>query len=346
MNLMTESTLHEAEYYELVDYDEQIVRCHLCPHECKLESGERGICKARKNIFGKLYNLNYGFAEMKIDLIEKQYVYHFFPNSRAQTFAAFNCNLDCDFCTDPLKSFIDPEENPAKKLAPDQAIMFGIASGSKVISFGESEPLISYEWVRDTAKLAKDKDLKVLLRTNGYFKEAPLREILNYVDAVKIDIKAATDEGYIKSCGGGSFEHVKNSIKIIHEMEKLIELSIVIHDTFDNVEESVRKLSEWIKTELSPSVPLHLSRLKPAHRTKHFLPTSLELLEKTYDIAKETGLQFVYLDDVPDHDSGNTYCPQCGELLIERTSIGTEARRISLQGHCNKCQTPLNIMMS
>ncbi|MHA2358100.1 MAG: radical SAM protein [Candidatus Heimdallarchaeaceae archaeon] len=342
---MSEPELHEAEYYEILNEEEQIVQCKLCPFECKLEPGESGICKARKNFFGKLSIITYGYVEMKIDLIEKQYVYHFFPNSRAQTFSTFNCNLDCDHCTAANRVQINPEDINVKSLTPDQAVMFGMASGSKTICFGDSEPLVSFEWVRDTAKLAKEKGLKVLLRTNGFFNEAPILEILEYVDAVKIDLKASNNEDYLKQCGGGNLNHIKKIIKMVHEKEKLLELSLLIHEAFNNKEEAARETAKWIMNELSADVPLHLSRLKPAHRTMNLLPTSLELMESTYAAAKDTGLEYVYLDNVPDHSATHTYCPQCGEEVITRSSVGTEVRRITFQGTCNKCQAPLNIVM-
>jgi pyruvate formate lyase activating enzyme len=343
---MNTPDLHEAEYYEILDYDTQNVRCHLCPHECLLESGDKGVCLARKNIEGILYSLNYGFTEMKIDLIEKQNVYHFFPNSRAQTFATYNCNLDCSFCPVPERAHFDPEKILNKRFSPDQAVMFAVASGSRVISFGESEPLISYEWIRDTAKIAGERGLKVLLRTNGYFKEAPVIELLPYLDAVKVNIKASNTEGYIKLCGGGNFEQVKKIIKLIYDSGKLIELSFIIHEELGNDDIAAKEIAEWIATELSVDVPLHLTRLKPAHRVMHMLPTNIDLLEKSYATVKEQGLYHVYLGNVPDHQTNNTYCPHCSEELITRTSVGTEIRRVSLQGRCNKCQGDLNIVMS
>ena len=343
MKPMSES-LHEAEYYDIIDEDNLVLQCKLCPIECTMLMGERGKCLARKNIGGKMYNLTYGATDMKIDMIEKQHVYHFLPNSRAQTFSTYNCNLDCDYCAMPDKAFQDPENYSGKKMAPDQVAMFGQASGSKVICFGEAEPLISFEWVRDSAKLAKERGLRVLLRTNGYFNQEPIEEILQYIDAVTLDIKAVSDEGYESNCRRGSFEHIKSIIKIIYEKEKLIELNFVIHEHLSNGAEQARKLAEWIKTELSPAVPLHLARLLPAHRMKELAPTATELLEESYNTAKETGLQFVYLDNVPDHDTNNTYCPNCKSLLIKRTSTSTELVRISLTGTCNKCEAQLNIV--
>ncbi|MHA1464279.1 MAG: radical SAM protein [Candidatus Heimdallarchaeaceae archaeon] len=343
---MSQSTLHEAEYYEILNQEDLSIQCHLCPIDCIINQGEKGKCLARMNVAGKLYSLTYGFMDMKIDMIEKQHVYHFFPNSRAQTFSTFNCNLDCDYCPMPEKAHQDPDSYTGKKFAPDQAIMFGMASGSKIISFGEAEPFISFEWVRDTAKLAKERGLKVLLRTNGYFREQPVKEMLEYVDAVTIDIKNVNDENKKKICGGGSFEHIKKVIKIIFDSGKLLELHMVIHEELNNNAEAAGKLAEWIKEELSCEIPLHLSRLVPSYRTKNYLPTSKELLESSYLAAKATGLQYVYIDGIPDHETLNTYCPKCNDLLIHRNSYLTEVRRISLQGNCNKCQTKINVILS
>ncbi|MCK5305245.1 MAG: AmmeMemoRadiSam system radical SAM enzyme, partial [Candidatus Heimdallarchaeota archaeon] len=186
----------------------------------------------------------------------------------------------------------------------------------------------------------------VLLRTNGYFHEQPVREMLEYIDAVTLDVKRVTDEGYEQSCGGGSLEHIKKIIKIIFDSGKLLELHMVIHEGLNNDAEAASKLAEWIKEELSVEVPLHLSRLIPVYRTKDYIPTSKELLVSSYLAAKETGLQYVYIDGIPDHETLNTYCPNCNELLIQRNSYLTEVRRISLQGNCNKCQTKINVVLS
>ena len=344
MKPMSQSTMHEAEYYEIIDESNKVAQCQLCPIRCTLLVGERGKCFSRVNIEGKLYSLTYGYTDMKIDMIEIQHVYHFFPNSRVQTFSTFNCNLDCDYCSMPEKLGVDPSEVGAKKLAPDQAAMFSMASGSKVIAFGEAEPLISFEWVRDTAKLAQQRNLKVLLRTNAYFCEEPVSEILEFVDAVTIDIKSLSDSGYQEKCHAGTINDIKKTIKLIHEKGKLIELNLAIHEALGNTEEETRELATWIKEELSPSVPLHLARLIPSHRLKELQPTSTELLEKCYEVAKDVGLEFIYLDNVPDHEATNTYCPNCKELLIHRGASDTEVRRVSLQGNCNKCETHLNIV--
>ena len=343
---MNQSLLHEAEYYDVIDEEEQIVQCHLCPFECQLKPDEKGKCLGRMNITGKLYSLTYGCATMKIDLIEKQHVFHFFPSARVQTFATYNCNLDCIFCSCSDHAHIDPEQISGKKYTPDQVAMFGIASGSKVVCFGDSEPLIAFEWVRDAAKASKERGLKVLLRTNGFFNEEPMKEILNYVDAVMIEVKAIDTEGYNRLCKGGDFDQVAKTMKLILENEIHLEISIILHKQLDNDEATVGVLANFIKTELTPEIPIHLIRMLPAYKTMDLAPTKTELLEKAYEMAKEVGLKFIYIDNVPDHQHANTFCPSCGDELITRTAMSTEKRRVSLQGKCNKCQSPIYIVLS
>ncbi|MHA1687509.1 MAG: radical SAM protein [Candidatus Heimdallarchaeaceae archaeon] len=337
--------LREADYYEVVDEENNIVRCTLCPLLCELRPNEKGKCKARMNIGGKLYSLIYGFVTMKIDHIEKQGFYHFLPGARVQTFATYNCNLDCIFCPVADKSQIDPEKIVGKQYPPDQAVMFGLASGSKIICFGDGEPLIAFEWVRETAKLAKERGLKVVIKTNGYFNEEPIREILEYVDGVMIEMKGVTEDDYIKNCTRGGPEPVKSTIKVIHSAEKHIEISLILHEELGNDAASAEVLANWIVNELSKDVPFHLTRLLPAYKTMQLQPTSQKLLEEAYDVAKESGLHYIYLDNVPGHKYANTYCPHCGEELITRTAFSTEVRRVSLQGQCNKCQAQTSIIM-
>jgi len=338
--------LKEAEYYEVISEEDKIVKCTLCPLNCELLRNQKGVCKARMNIGGKLYSLTYGFTKMRIELIEKQSLFHFYPGSRVQTFSTYNCNLDCIYCPVADISQINSEDITGKRYSPDQALMFAIASGAKVVCFGDSEPLVSFEWVRDTAKLAKERDMQVVLRTNAYFSEEVVQEILQYVDGIMIEFKAINDEGYKKIASRGSAEHVKKVTKLIYESGKHLEIGIELHKDIGNDLVTAGALANWIKTELSQEVPLHLIRLLPAYKTMNLQPTPQEMLEEAYKLAKEAGLKYVYLDRVPGHKYANTYCPNCGEELITRTPTSTEVRRISLQGLCNKCQTKINIVMS
>lgn len=338
--------LHEAEYYEVIDEINNVIKCNLCPLNCELKENEKGLCKARMNIGGKLYNLVYGFITMKIDHIEKQGFKHFLPGSRVQTFATYNCNLDCVFCPVADKSQVDPENITGKLYSPDQAVMFGVASGSKTICFGDGEPLVSFEWVKETAKLAKARGLRVVVKTNGYFNEEAIREIMEYVDGFMIEMKGATDDEYIKNCSQGGSDVVKNTIKLLHEAGKHVEVSLILHKELGNDAASVGAIANWLATEVSKDIPFHLARLLPAYKTMHLQPTSQELLEEAYKLAKEAGLNYVYLANVPGHKYENTYCPNCGEELITRTAFSTEVRRISLQGQCNKCGSKINIVMS
>ncbi|MHA1303033.1 MAG: radical SAM protein, partial [Candidatus Heimdallarchaeaceae archaeon] len=335
-----------AEYYKVVNEEKQQVQCELCPYECIIGPSEKGICRARMNIAGKLYSLTYGFTKMQIYKIEKQHVFHFFPNSRAQTFMTYNCNLDCKHCLVSDLSQIDPEKIIGKKYTPEQAAMFGMASGSKIMVFGDSEPLISFEWIRDTAKIAKEKKMKILLRTNAYFNEEPIKEILEYVDGVAVEVKALNEEDYEKNCGGGNFDHIKKIMKLIHESGKHLEVSMVIHEDLGNDEIAAGALAHYMASELSPDVPLHLIRLMPAYKMRDVMPTEKKMMEQCYKLAREAGLNYVYIEGIPDHPVNDTKCPKCGQVVIKRTSATTEVVRVSLAGRCNKCQAQLYLVMS
>ncbi len=338
--------LTEADYYEVLNEEEQLLQCHLCPLECQLGPSTKGLCKGRMNIAGKLYSLIYGYSTFKIDMIEKQHVYHFFPNSRVQTFTTYNCNLDCGYCLDVDKAQIEPEKLSGKKYTPENIVAFGMASGSRVLCFGNAEPLLAFEFVRDTVKVAKSKNMRVLIRTNAYFNEEPIKEVIPYIDAFMIEIKAADDEGYENTCKRGSFEHVKKITKLLYDNEKHVELSFVVHPEIGNDLSSVGVIAKWIATELHPEVPLHLIRLAPTYRTSNLMPTKREDLEQAYHLALEMGLKHVYLDDIPSHEFNHTLCPKCGTELIKRSGTLTEVLRVSLQRQCNKCGHTQYVIMS
>ncbi len=340
------SDLHEAEYYEIIDPELQQIRCNLCPHYCEINPGESGKCIARKNIDGTLYSLSYGYTDVSIDHIEKQHAYHFIPNSRTQTFSTLFCNLDCSYCPVTDKTKADPDNPLGRKYPPATAAMIAKASGSRVLCFGDSEPLISFEWVRDTAKAAKANGMKIFLRTNGFFTEEPIIELIEYLDGVMIELKAVDKEGYQRICKGGDFEHIKQIIKLFHENEIHIELGIVIHEELGVGIEDVEILAKWMSNELSKEIPLHIMRLLPTYRVSSLLPTANEYLEEAREKALEEGLDYVYVDNISNSDSMHTYCPNCNTRLIKRQEMSTDVEWVSLHGHCNKCQYELYITMS
>ncbi|MDD5006215.1 MAG: AmmeMemoRadiSam system radical SAM enzyme [Candidatus Omnitrophica bacterium] len=283
--------MKEALFYEAKDNSK--VRCRLCPHNCLILEGKLGLCGVRKNQKGKLYSLIYAQAtSLALDPIEKKPLYHFHPGEFILSIGTKGCNLSCLFCQN---------WNISKDLnAPTEEISseFIIKRAKQLNSFGVAytynEPFIWYEFVLDTAKLAKEEGLKNVLVTNGYVNLEPLKEILPLIDAMNIDIKSIEDKFYINTCGG----RVEPVLEVIKESHKHchIELTNLIIPTLNDSQENFIKLTDWIYTNLGDSVPLHFSRYFPCYKMD-LAPTPIATLKKAEEIARKK-LKFVYLGNV------------------------------------------------
>jgi pyruvate formate lyase activating enzyme len=189
--------MQEARYYEPLG--EEQVWCHLCPHNCKIKAGQLGICCGRQNIEGVLYTLNYNrVTSLAVDPIEKKPLYHYYPGRNILSVGTFGCNFRCGFCQNWE---IAHQDSPAtREVTPETLVKVALeaqkASYSIGIAYTYSEPLIWYEYVYDTAKMAHQQGLKNVLVTNGFVQKEPLLELLPYIDALNIDVKAFTEEYY------------------------------------------------------------------------------------------------------------------------------------------------------
>lgn len=283
--------MKEALFYE--KKDNQAVHCQLCPHSCLIKDGGVGICGVRQNQKGKLYSLIYGqITSMALDPIEKKPLYHFHPGEHILSIGTKGCNLCCSFCQNWTIS---------KDLAArtEEVISeFIIERAKQVKSFGiaytYNEPFIWYEFVLDTAKLAKKEGLCNVLVTNGFVNLEPLKQMLPYIDAMNIDIKSFEDSYYKKVCGGKIIpvlETIKESVKHCH-----VELTNLIIPTFNDSDDNFVKLVDWIYENISDSVPLHFSRYFPCYKL-NLPPTPVDTLKRAEEIAKKK-LKFVYLGNI------------------------------------------------
>ncbi|MDD5155338.1 MAG: AmmeMemoRadiSam system radical SAM enzyme, partial [Candidatus Omnitrophica bacterium] len=208
-------SLKEALFYEKLD--NKAVQCHLCPRNCFIPSGKRGFCGVRENRGGILYALSYGkLVAIHIDPIEKKPLFHFLPGSTAFSIATAGCNLRCKFCQNWEISQKLPEEVTYEYIEPAQLIKEVKASGSRIIAYTYTEPVVFYEYMLETAKLARASGIKNVMHSSGYVNEAPLRELAKYLDAANIDLKGFCDDYYVKM-SEGSLEPVLRSLKVLKE---------------------------------------------------------------------------------------------------------------------------------
>ena len=282
--------MKEALYWEKID---GAVHCLLCPHDCKIVNGVTGVCGVRRNIDGKLYTLVYGeTTSVSLDPVEKKPLYHYHPGESILSLGTKGCNFKCPFCQNWAIS--QDLEVLTQKITSQWVVDKAKECKSFGIAYTYNEPFIWYEFVLETAKLAKKEGLENVLVTNGFVNPKPLEEILPFIGAMNIDLKSIDDEFYRKYCKG-SLEPVLHTIKrsagACH-----VELTNLVIPGLNDSEESFKRLVDWIYDNVGADVPLHFSRYFPCYKLEQPV-TSKETLEKAYNIAKKK-LRNVYLGNV------------------------------------------------
>ena len=321
----------EAMYYEKLS--DNTVKCHLCPHNCTIKEGNRGICNARKNIDGRLISLNYGKqTAYAYDPIEKKPLYHFYPGRDIFSIGSFGCNLHCDFCQN---WGIAHGKALSMEIEDEDILLLGQSKNSIGIAYTYNEPTISYEYIYHISKLAKERGLKNVLITNGFINEEPLMGILPYIDAMNIDLKSINEDFYKRICKG-KLDPVLKTIEIAVRHTH-VEITTLIIEGENSSEEELESLTSWLGN-INREIPFHISKYFPNYKMQ-LPPTSYNALIKAKDIA-EKYLDYVYIGNIWGTDN-NTYCPNCNTQLINRQGPGEILDLVN--GKCKKCGEKINI---
>jgi len=311
------------------------VDCRLCPRHCRIPDGEAGFCRVRKNISGSLFSLNYEeCTSCALDPVEKKPLYHFYPGRSILSIGTWGCNLHCDFCQNWHIAHVQPK---TYNLSPQQAVEL-IEQQEKNcigIAFTYSEPTVWFEYVMDTASLCRSKGYKTVLVTNGFVDQGPLDELCTVIDAMNIDVKAFTDEFYRDICSGqlsAVLRAVERAATKCH-----IEITTLLVPGKNDSSSEIENLCRWLNG-VNPEIPLHLSRYFPQYKMD--LPaTPAETMRRAQMQAKKY-LRYVYIGNLAGTGS-NTYCPSCGELVVDREY---RTHRLSNDGKCSMCgaKIPIN----
>ena len=312
------------------------VQCELCPKSCIIEPGQSGDCRVRINIDGILRTVVYGFpCSMHIDPVEKKPLFHFLPGTNILSLATVGCNLHCKNCQNWQISQCNPEDSTAYMYGPEGIIELARQRRCPSVAYTYTDPVVYYEYTLETAKLAKNRNMRNVLVTAGYINEQPWRRLLEYVDAANIDLKAMTDDFYRRVCSG-TLKPVQNALVTAKASGILVEVTNLVIPTLNDKPEEIRQLARWVKENLGSDTPLHFSAFSPRYQMVHLPSTSLNTLEMARDIAISEGLEYVYIGNVKSKEGENTYCPGCGKLLIER-NIYTILRNELKDGTCPGC---------
>ncbi len=313
------------------------VDCLLCPHHCHINREKVGSCRVRKNVAGTLYSLNYArVTSVAMDPIEKKPLYHFHPGTEILSLGTFGCNFRCPFCQNWQISQAEPS---TQELSPQQAVELAKRRNSVGIAYTYNEPIIWAEYVLDTAKLAQSEALKNVMVTNGFINAEPLAELLPFIDAFNIDLKSIEEGFYRKLCGGRLQPVLEAAVQANKRAH--VEVTHLIIPGHNDVDEQFHRLAGWVKENLGPSTPTHLSAYVPHYRLEA-PPTPLETLQRACKIFREH-LDHVYLGNVLVEDGSHTRCSKCGSLLIARRGYMIEMRGLS-EGRCQRCGAENNIV--
>ncbi|HVN72022.1 MAG TPA: AmmeMemoRadiSam system radical SAM enzyme [Desulfomonilia bacterium] len=314
------------------------VACLVCPNHCILSPGDRSVCRSKVNLGGKLYSIAYGNAcAANIDPIEKKPLYHFRPRTRTFSLAEAGCNQRCLNCQNWEISQARPEDVSFSELFPADAVKAAKSSGSASIAYTYSEPITFYEYLFDTAKLARDNALSNVIVSNGYINTEPLIKLCSVLDGASIDIKSFSDDIYRK-LNGGRLDPVLSTLKTLHGHNVHLEISTLVVPGYTDDEGMVRRMSSWIVKNLGPDHPFHFLRFFPKYKLDRLPPTPVSTLIRFREVAMKEGIRYVYVGNVPEHEGNNTYCHSCGKLLIERN--GYFIPIYNLDGRqCRFCKT-------
>lgn len=322
------------------------VQCQTCNHYCILDNDQLGKCWVRKNIQGKLYVLNYQkVVALSIDPIEKKPLFHFLPSTHSLSLASPGCNFSCPNCQNWMISQGPKLTGQIKgeKIEPQRIVEMTLRNQLPSISYTYTEPTVFLEYSLEIMKLAQKQGIKNVWVTNGFFSEQTFELIKPYLDATNIDLKSFSNDFYQQQCGA-KLQPVLDNLKRIAKNKIWLEITtLVIPGLTDNLK-VLKKTAEFIKKELGPDIPWHITRFSSSisWKLKHLPDTPVEKLVQTYQIGKDRGLKYVYIGNVPGIEQENTFCPKCNALIIQR--MGYSIIRKDKDGSCPQCKTRLKII--
>jgi len=324
-------TVREGLLYERRD---EAVICKLCERRCQMAPWQKGFCKTRINITGKLYSLVYGdISAMHSRPIEIKPFFHFYPGSSALTLSTWSCNFPCPWCQNSHLSHRPPEPRSGNFIPPEDVVQRAAAARDDGICISFNEPTLLFEYCLDLFPLSKEKGLYNCFVSNGYMTLEALRMLKHSgLDAIKIDVKG-NKEVYESYCSADSeivWRNIEEAKRLGMHVEVVNLVILGLNDADGCLEEVVQRCKE-----IDPRMPLHFTRYFPAHQFSS-PATEIEVLERSYAMAKGAGIQFPYVGNVTGHNFENTFCPSCGKVLIERQNYEILALRLK-DGRCPAC---------
>jgi len=332
----TDVSLHEARYWDSLPDGK--IQCKLCPNGCVLSNNELSRCHARMPKNNKLYTLGYGkLCVLVEDPLAKNPLFHVAPGANAIGCATAGCNLTCSYCQNWEFSQTSPLKTRNINLTPAELVQKTMERKLKWITFSYTEPVVYYEYLIDTARIAHENGVKIAVATAGSICPEPLQELIKHTDAFSVTLKGYSEEFYQQVCGC-KLKDVHATIKTIAQSGVWLEIATLIVPGMNDAPEGIKSIARFI-AEINPKIPLHFLRFYPAYKLRNLQPTPLLTLERAHAIATAEKLQYVYID-LPGHQASATYCPKCKHLLVERAGF-TILKNLLRNKKCPQCSYPV-----
>ncbi len=319
------------------------LECQLCPKYCRIPDGGVGDCRVRMNLHGKLLAATYGRpCSVHMDPIEKKPLFHFLPGTAIFSVATVGCNLHCRNCQNHSISQAMPEEFEAYEVPPEKLVEVANREQAISIAYTYTEPLVYYEYTLDSARQARAAGLNNVLVTAGYINQEPLRDLLPYIDAANVDLKAFNNDFYKNECGA-TLKPVLNTLETMMKEGTWLEITNLLVPTLNDDLGQIEKMCRWIGENLGWEVPLHFSRFHPRHKLTFLPPTPAQTLEDARTLALDLGLRHVYVGNLRSRQGEHTFCPNVNcttraTPLIERVGYRVLSNRL-VDSRCPDCNT-------
>lgn len=313
------------------------LQCDVCPRECKLQDGQRGLCFVRGRAGDEIVLTTYGRSSgFCIDPIEKKPLNHFLPGTPVLSFGTAGCNLTCKFCQNWDISKSREMDRLMDQAAPETIAEAAVRTGCRSVAFTYNDPVIFLEYAVDVAAACRAREIRNVAVTAGYMKTDAREEFFGAMDAANIDLKAFTEGFYKSLCSAALGPVLETLCYLKHETDVWFEITTLLIPGENDSAKEVEALSQWIMDNLGPDVPLHFSAFHPDYRMTETPATPAGTLHRARDIARANGLRYVYTGNIHDKAGGSTYCHGCGECLIGRDWYALSDWTIA-GGRCASC---------
>ena len=321
------------------------MQCELCPRFCRLREGQRGLCFVRAHRGERIVLTTYGRSSgFCIDPIEKKPLYHFLPGTPVLSFGTAGCNLACRFCQNWDISKARDDDRLQAKASPGAIAEAAVRNGCHSVAFTYNDPVIFLEYAVDVAAACRERGIRAVAVTAGYVMPEPRAEFFRYMDAVNVDLKAFNERFYRKLCGGRLAPVLETLEYVARETDTWLEVTTLVIPGKNDSDGELDGLSAWVADRLGRDVPLHFSAFHPAWKLTGVPRTPRSSLARARRIALANGLRYVYTGNVVDPEGSATYCPDCGNAVVQRTGYDLESWELSVgkQGAvCRHCSAPV-----